>query len=443
MGRGRRCVRACFVAVSLLPWRAAAQQLPGASASETLNLFFDCQGSGCYDTDFYRREIPFVNWVRDREVSDVHVLVTSQTTGGGGRQYVLRFLGRGPFQGQDQELLVNTAGDATTDETRNALVSRLRLGLGRYLAGTPLADRLRVVSEGPPAGGTPGSGGPGGTAAPEDDPWDFWVFTIRGNSFLNGESSYESANYSGSLSANRTTDAWKLDFSGRFSRNTQVFDLDDTTSVETEREEWNANALVVKSITDRFSVGATVGVGRSTYVNENFRWNVSPGVEFNLFPYAESSRRSLTFQGLLNVRHWDYETETIFGQTSETRLAFSLDSELEFVQPWGRASIGAGHSRYLHDTDKWQSTINGSVEWRIFKGFSLTVSGYYEWVRDQLYLEAEGYTQEEILTRQRALATSFEYFTMFGISYRFGSIFNNVVNPRFGSGGGGGFTIMY
>jgi len=40
------------------------------------------------------------------------------------------------------------------------------------------------------------------------------------------------------------------------------------------------------------------------------------------------------------------------------------------------------------------------------------------------------------------LATGYRYFATVGISYSFGSIFNNVVNPRFGSSGGGGSTIM-
>ena len=50
---------------------------------ETVGIFFDCQTMGCRDLDYFRREIPFVDWVRDREVADVHVLVTSQATGGG------------------------------------------------------------------------------------------------------------------------------------------------------------------------------------------------------------------------------------------------------------------------------------------------------------------------------------------------------------------------
>jgi len=377
--------------------------------------------------------------------SDVHVLVTSQTTGGGGRQFQLSFIGRQAFEGQDQELVVNTPGDATEDEVRRALAARLRLGLGRYLAGTPLADRLRVVSEGAPpaAGAPPGPGGPAGPGAPPEDPWDFWAFRIGGNTFLQGESSYRSANYNANVGANRTTDAWKVNFSGRYGRNTETYEVDDTTTVEYAREDWSASGLLVKSMTPRFSVGARAGVGRSTYYNEDFRWNLSSGVEVNLFPYSESSRRSLTVQALMNVRHWDYEAETIFGETAETRLAAELTSSLNFVQPWGTASVGAQHSRYLHDTDKWRATISGSIEVRLFKGFSVNVFGNYGWIRDQLYLEAEGYTEQEILLRQRSLATDFDYFTSFGISYRFGSIFNNIVNPRFGSDGGGGMTIRF
>jgi len=443
MGAGR--VWAAVLLVAALAAPLTAQEPPEPASGETLNLFFDCQGFGCWDLDFFRREIPFVNWVRDREVSDVHVLVTTQTTGGGGRQYRLDFLGRGPFEGQGQELLVNTPADATEDEVRRALVARLRLGLGRYLAGTPLADRLRVVPEGPPPGADapPGGGAPPSGAGPVDDPWDFWVFTLRGNAFLNGESSYSSSNLSANVSANRTTDAWKLNLSGRYSRYEQTFEISETTKVESRREDWSASGLAVKSLTDHLSVGTRLGAGRSTFLNEDFRWTVSPGVEVNLFPYSESSRRSLTLQALVEVRHWNYEAATIFGETAETRLAGSLHSELEFVQPWGRASISASHSRYVHDSSKWNARIGGFFEVRLFKGFSVNMSGNYGWIRDQLHIPAVGYTEEEILLRQRSLATNFSYYTSFGVSYRFGSIFNNVVNPRFGGGEGGGMMIMF
>ena len=55
--------------------------------------------------------------------------------------------------------------------------------------------------------------------------------------------------------------------------------------------------------------------------------------------------------------------------------------------------------------------------------------------RDQFYLRRAGATPEEILVRQRQLATGYRYYTQFSVSYSFGSIFNNIVNPRFGGGG--------
>jgi hypothetical protein len=40
------------------------------------------------------------------------------------------------------------------------------------------------------------------------------------------------------------------------------------------------------------------------------------------------------------------------------------------------------------------------------------------------------------------LETTYNYFAMVGLSYTFGSIYTNVVNPRFGSTRSGGIRIM-
>ncbi len=40
-------------------------------------------------------------------------------------------------------------------------------------------------------------------------------------------------------------------------------------------------------------------------------------------------------------------------------------------------------------------------------------------------------TPQEIIAQQRALATNYEYYSGFGLSFTFGSIYNNIVNPRF------------
>ena len=53
---------------------------------------------------------------------------------------------------------------------------------------------------------------------------------------------------------------------------------------------------------------------------------------------------------------------------------------------------------------------------------------------DQLNIPRGELDDENILIRLRQLRSGFNYFTSVGLSYTFGSIFNNVVNPRFGRG---------
>ena len=422
---------------------SAAQQLQD-TRDVVLKLFLDCQGAGCRDLDFFRSEVPVVNWVRDREDSDLHVLVTDQTTGGGGRLFTLAFIGRGEFEGEEQELSISTSADATDDDQRKAILGRLKLGLVQYLIGTPAADQI-VVSLLGAQGVEAEMVEQGGRAIPReeqvassgDDPWNFWVFRLGGNGVLNGESRIKASNLIANLSANRTTDAWKFDISGLFSKSKSEFTVNpDLPQVVSVIEDWRLSSILVRSLTPKWSLGVRTISGRSTRLNEDFRWSISPGIEYNFVPYSESTRRLFTLQALLNVRHWDYTEETVYFETEETRLAVSLTAAVNQVQPWGRMRLSLTGSQYLHDADRYRVALNGSVSMRLFRGFSVNVGGSYAWVRDQLFLPTGGASQEDVLLRQRQLQTNFNYATVVGFSYQFGSIFNNVVNPRFGGGGG-------
>ncbi|HRE98194.1 MAG TPA: hypothetical protein PK637_15635, partial [Flavobacteriales bacterium] len=73
-------------------------------------------------------------------------------------------------------------------------------------------------------------------------------------------------------------------------------------------------------------------------------------------------------------------------------------------------------------------SLNG--QFRLFKGFSLSISAYYAMIKNLINLPLEGATEEEMLLRQVQLPTSSQYWCSFGISYTFGSMYNNIVNPR-------------
>ena len=77
-----------------LPPALLAQDASGELVlNEAPRIFFDCQGSSC-DRTYYRTEIPWVTWVRDQQDADLHVIMTSQTTGGAGREYQVDATGR-------------------------------------------------------------------------------------------------------------------------------------------------------------------------------------------------------------------------------------------------------------------------------------------------------------------------------------------------------------
>ena len=80
--------------VVLCPAPATAQDAQAADRTGALRVFLDC--AQC-DENYLRTEITFINYVRDRADADVHVLVTTQPTGGGGQEYTIKFIGLGRF----------------------------------------------------------------------------------------------------------------------------------------------------------------------------------------------------------------------------------------------------------------------------------------------------------------------------------------------------------
>ena len=407
---------------------AAARQ--GQPAPHDLvRVFLDC--NHC-DESYLKKEVTFIDYVRNREDADVHVLVTTQQTGGGGQQWTLKFIGLGSRQGQDQTLVYNSPQTATDDEVRAGFVEIFKVGLVRYLAELPVADRLRVTYKALP----------GSTAAkPKTDPWNFWVFRIGASGDINGEEQQSGRSIRGSFSANRTTEAWRVSITGnaRYSDNTFLLEDEETGT----REEFlsvsrniDLSGILVKSLTQHWSLGTMGNVNSQTFRNYLLKTRIAGGIEYDYFPYSESTRRMLTLQYTVGHDYAKYREITIFDKTEEQLLDHRAEVGLSMRQPWGSANAEFNFTQYLTQPSKYSLGVFGFSDIRLFKGFSVNFFGEYSRTRDQIYLPRGVATTEEILLRQRQLFTGYQYFFNFGVSYSFGSITNNIVNPRFGGGGG-------
>jgi hypothetical protein len=96
----------------------------------------------------------------------------------------------------------------------------------------------------------------------------------------------------------------------------------------------------------------------------------------------------------------------------------------------------------MNDPSKNRVTLFANANVRIVRGLSVNFFGNIARVRDQVFLPRRNASDEEVLLRQRDLQTSFDYRVNMNIRFTFGSIFNNIVNPRFDSGGGNFFVFF-
>jgi hypothetical protein len=420
---------------------AAADQEPQEEEEGSgLRVFLDCDRRIC-DQNFLRQEVTFVNYVRDRKDAQVHVLVTSRFAGAG-QEYTFEFIGLEEFDGDGTQLVWTSSNTNTQDERREGVAQMIRAGVVYFIAKTPLIHDIEIRQE------VQTSDRRFLVVDPADDPWNFWVFRLSLNGQIGGEDRRSNYNMRFNGSANRTTDDWKIRFNSSFRNDERTFILNDgSESIGTTRT-WTVSQQVVKTLGPKWGFSTKGAVWQASFTNHELVGVVAPGIEYNFFPYSESSRRLFTLTYEIGFSYDKYFEETIFFQTEELLYDHSLLVNLDVVQPWGELEGGIDLLQYLNHTDQWSARLNGRVEFRIVRGLSFNVRANWAAVRDQRYLPAQEQTDEEILLRQGALATNSVYELNFGITYQFGSIFNNVVNPRFSDnrgrfgssnfGGGGG-----
>lgn len=458
-----RFALACLLALSALPFRAMAQDPPPPSGRPTggrpggagaagppvaevlpdsvlqtsLRVFLDCQGGvrGC-DRQFFVQEMGFVNWVRDRFDSDVHLLLTSLTAGNGGREITVNFLGQRGYAGKVDTLRVNTLPNDADDRVRRELLRTFQLGLAPYVARTPIASRMRLSLA-------------NGVVAPVispkaiDDKWNLWLYRVDGNISASGEQLVRNTNLSTSVSAARTTDQWKINLGASGSYNERDFKVfvasqttpgaRDTVNVVVLQRAANANALIGRTLNAHWTAGVKVSGGFSEVLNQKLALRVSPAIEYNYFPWTEATRRQLTALYYVGPNYYRYYSTTVFDEDEETRANQTLLLALTQRQKWGNTNLTLEGSHYLHDPQRNHVTLSGFVDLRLGRGFSLNFRGSASRVRDQIYIAAAPLSDRDILTQRQQLQTNFRYNTNVGIGYTFGSIYNTVVNQRFGN----------
>ena len=418
--------RFILIAILLLPFlRGYSQETtsqPDTLRKDALNVFMEA-------TDYVRKEIPYVNYVRDIKDAGVYIISTSQRTGSGGYEYTYFLVGQHEFQGMRDTISFVTTPDETTEGRRQKEVNTLKMGLMRYVSKTPLAKYMRI-SFSEPLSETVSS-----------DKWNSWVFKGSFNGYLNGRKTYNSNYLSGNISGSRITEDWKINVNARYYTNNSKYIIGEDV-VKSHSDSKYLTSLIVKSLSDHWSFGGSTTLGSSSYSNKKIYYNLMPGIEYDLFPYSESTRRQLRLLYSAGISLVHYTDSTIYDKIKENLWLHTLSASYEVVQKWGSIDFTLSYSNYFHDWSKNNLSFDGFLSLRVAKGLNVNFGGGASLIHDQLSLVKQDLTYDEILLQRKEIASQYQYFTSFGFSYTFGSIYNNVVNPRFGNSGGGGMTII-
>ncbi len=384
--------------------------------SNGISVFFDFTGR--IDETYIRQEIQVADYVRDKEMADVHIIMTRHRSGTG-TNYAASFIGYNAYENMEYELIYWDDATNTSDETRRGYTNMIKIGLAPFVARAGMSDELsleynrtRVVEE------------------EVTDPWNHWVFELSGSGNFNMEETRDSYRFDYGISVNKITEDWKIRFRSNFRYDERNFtrNEDIITSVSTRDR---IDGYILKSLTDHWSAGIFSDYSSSTFSNISHSIEMSPALEYSLFPYAEATRRSITFAWRMGGGYYDYIDTTIFDKTEEYLLGQSLDASANFQQPWGSLRIGLEGFHHFHDFRSNRLEFSTRISLRLVQGLSLSVRGGYDLINDLVAIPKEDLSLEEILLQQRRRATDYEISGSIGLSYTFGSRITGVFNPRF------------
>ena len=392
--------------------------LMGLIISLTLSAFSIYVNYNDDYVDYFKSEMEIVDFTLNKDDADVFILIDGVRVGGGW-QYNIFFFGQKTFYGLNDTFKLNFINDVSDYKTREGMLNIIKKGLVRYISKTDLSNRLIIDFEKREK-----------TIENKYDPWNgfFSQINVKGNFW--GENSIISRWAFSSFSLNKIKEDNRTKIELFYSYNYDEYIIDTINSRIYKKNEYGGEAEYAQSINNHFSGGGFLTYHSSTYMNYKHHITVYPGIEWNIFPYKESTTRQLRFQLKPIIIYNQYIDTTVYDKMEEYLVQGEFKVITDIVKSWGSINSYIQFSNYLHDFSKYNISFYTKFNTYIYNGLSFYLSVYATIPRDRIYLSKEGATPDEILLRQQALATDYTYMVFAGFTFTFGSKYRNIVNVR-------------
>jgi hypothetical protein len=385
------------------------------SQTDKIKVFLSCN---CGDS-YIKQNTLLLDYVRDRTLSDIEVFVFDISNASGGRNFTFEYKGKNDFQNKENKISTNITQNLTFNEAREVLLKTYKMGMVHFLQNTVFQNQVDVSFNDQ-------------MDIPQEmsfDQWKNWVFEISGSFNFENEESINEEEYNVGFDIDRVTEMWRVRSYFRQRRAVKFFSGDEE-NFTSERNSTYFSGSLVKSISDHFSTGIFGSYQKDTFRNYKSFFNFSPALEYNFIPYNEVLTREITLAYKLGYNFYEYLEETLYGFLDQKMFNQSLTLNLRFREKWGSIYSYMVASQFLDQPDQNRLTLNNNINLRIVRGLSLRISGSFQLIRDQINLPKGEASIEDLLLRQRQISTNYQNRISMGLSYTFGSIFNNIVNTR-------------
>ena len=380
-----------------------------------IKVFLSCN---C-DHQYIKQNTLIFDYVRDRTLSDIEVFIFDIKNASGGRKYSFEFKGKNQFQSKENKVSTDIGQNLTLKESRDALLKAYKIGIVFFLQNTLFQDKIEVTL----------NNNDNTFFEPDTDQWKNWVFEISGSFNFQDEKSINEKQYNLEFEIDHVTELWRVRSDLGLRRAVKFF-KGEGENYSSERKRSYFTGSLVRSISNHFSTGFFGSFQTDTYTNYKSFFNFSPALEYNFIPYKDVLTREVTLAYKIGYNLYEYFEETLYGFTKQNLFNQSLTLNVRFREKWGNIYSFLVASQFLDQPNQRRLSLNNNLNLRVWRGLSVRLSGSFQLIRDQINLPKGETSIEDLLLRQRQISTDFENRVSLGLSYTFGSIYNNIVNTR-------------
>lgn len=415
-----KCISILFF-LFLVGHCVAQDSIRTGEVADRLKVFLEGDEISDDDFDYLRNIIDFADFVNDPKVADVHIIIIREQTGSGGYNYSVWFNGNSFNDLNEFTLNTSIMPGETIHRSRELLGRTVIRGIMPFFNEVDDSKNYKLTLKRDKSENF--------NKSPINDKWRNWVFKLSLWGGYNYEDQIKGYNYITALKADKVTDKVKIKNYLYLTKDMKTYQSDGN-EIEYRYIYNSYSNTTTYSLSDHWSIRSYISPYQNTYYNQKFTFSGNLAAEFNIFPWDISEKKILSMAYAVGFASMNFYELTVRNKMSETLPVHKLNIRAKAVQPWGEITTTVVASQYLTDLSLYRLSLNSVFSFRITKGISFDFSFIVNEVHDEIYTSARRYSIEDVILGNIDLPSTIEISSTVGLTFRFGSIYNNVVNNR-------------